>query len=87
MEYGSHNITSPKLLKRAVLSMDYPPVISCVLTYQEELRKTGRPVLARLVLLGADAEVVFMCKAYEEVDHQQLDGSKNCELWNRCTRP
>ena len=89
VDYGSKSITNPKLLKRAVRDMGYPPVISCVLTYQEELRRTGRPVLVRLDLTGADAdtELAFMCKAYEEVDHQQLDGSRNGKLWNGQMRP
>ena len=88
VEYGSKSITNPKLLKRAVCDMGYPPVITCVLVYREELRRTGRPVLVRLDLLGTDAgtELVFMCKAYEEID-QQLDGSRNGRLWNGQTRP
>ena len=42
----------------------------------------GRPVWVYLDLLGAEAdtELTFMCKAYEEADHQQLDGSSNGEL-------
>ena len=85
VDYGSHGITNPKLLKKAVSNMDYPPAISCVITYREELRKTGIPVLVRLDLLGADAgtELTFQCQAYEEVDCQQLNGSRNGELkWN-----
>ena len=84
VDYSSHGITNPKLLKKAVCNMDYPPAISCVITYREELRKTGRPVLVRLDLLGADAgtELTFQCQAYE-VDCQQLNGSRNGELkWN-----
>ena len=56
--------------------------ISCVVTYREELRRMGRPVWVYLDLLGAEAdtELTFMCKAYEEADHQQLDGSRNGEL-------
>ena len=81
VKYCSHSITNHQLLKRAVRDMGYPPAISCVLVYREELRRTGRPVLVRLDLLGADAdtELTFMCKAYE-ADHQQLDGSRNGEL-------
>ena len=80
VKYCSHSITNHQLLKRAVRYMGYPPAITCVLVYQEELRRMGRPVLVRLDLLGADAdtELTFMCKAYE-VD-QQLDGSRNGEL-------
>ena len=40
----------------------------------------GRPVLVRLDLTGASKELTFMCNAYEEVDHQQLNGSRNGEL-------
>ena len=80
MEYASHGITTSKLLERAVLNMGYPPAITCVLVYREELRRTGRPMLVRLDLTGAGKELTFMCKAYEEVDCQQLDGSRNGEL-------
>ena len=82
VKYGSLRITNPKLLKRAVRDMGYPPVISCAVTYREELRRTGRPVWVCLDLLGADTEteLTFMCKAYEEVGCQQLDGSRNGEF-------
>ena len=82
VKYGSLRITNPKLLKRAVRDMGYPPVISCAVTYREELRRTGRPVWVCLDLLGADTEteLTFMCKAYEEVGCQQLEGSRNGEL-------
>ena len=82
VKYGSLRITNPKLLKRAVRVMGYPPVISCAVTYREELRRTGRPVWVCLDLLGADTEteLTFMCKAYEEVGCQQLDGSRNGEF-------
>ena len=87
MKYGSLRITNYKLLKRAVRNMGYPPVISCAVTYREELRRTGRPVWVCLDLLGADAEteLTFMCKAYEEVGSQQLDRSSNGELKVRAT--
>ena len=79
VKYGSLRITNYKLLKRAVRDMGYPPVISCAVTYREELRQTGRPVWVCLDLLGADTEteLTFMCKAYEDVGCQQLDGSRN----------
>ena len=82
VKYGSHSITNPKLLKRAVRDMGYPPAISCAIIYREELRRTGRPMWVRLDLLGADVdtELTFVFKAYEEVDHQQLDESRNGEL-------
>ena len=82
VKYDSHSITDYKLLKRAVRDMGYPPVISCAVTYREELRRTGRPVWVCLDLLGADTEteLTFMCKAYEEVGCQQLDGSRNGEF-------
>ena len=79
MEYTSHGITSPELLEMAVLNMGYPPVITCVLVYRKELRRTGRPVWVCLDLTGAGKELTFMCKAYEEVD-KQLDRSRNGEL-------
>ena len=87
VKYGSLSITNYKLLKRAVRDMGYPPVISCAVTYREELRRTGRPVWVCLDLLGADTEteLTFMCKAYEEVGYQQLDGSRNGELKSRPT--
>ena len=87
VKYGSLRITDYKLLKRAVRDMGYPPVISCAVTYREELRRTGRPVWVCLDLLGADTEteLTFMCKAYEEVGCQQLDGSRNGELKSRPT--
>ena len=82
VKYGSLRITDYKLLKRAVRDMGYPPVISCAVTYREELRQRGRPVWVCLDLLGADTEteLTFMCKAYEEVGCQQLDGNKNGEF-------
>ena len=45
----------------------------------------GRPVWVYLDLLGADAdtELAFMCKAYEEADHQQLDKSRNGQGHNQ----
>ena len=84
VDYGSRSITNHRLLKKAVRNMDYPPAISCVITYREELRKTGIPVLVCLDLLGADVaddkkKLTFKCKAYE-VDCQQLNGSRNGEL-------
>ena len=82
VKYGSHSITNYKVLKKAMRDMGYPPVISCAVTYREELRRTGRPVWVCLDLLGADTEteLTFMCKAYEEVGCQQLDGSRNGEF-------
>ena len=72
VEYDSHGITTSKLLKRAILNTGYPPAITCVITYREELRRTGRPVLVCLDLLGADAgtKLTFKCKAYDEADCQ-----------------
>ena len=87
VEYTSHGITTSRLLERAVLNMGYPPAITCAVTYREELRRKGSPVWVHLDLTGAGKELTFMCKAYEKVDHQQLDGSRNGELWNGQTRP
>ena len=80
VEYTSHGITTPKLLERAVVNKGYPPAITCAVTYREELRRTGRPVWVQLDVNGAGKELTFMCKAYEEVDHLRLDGSRNGEL-------
>ena len=79
VEYTSHGITSPKLLKVAVLNRGYPPSIAFAVTYKEELRRTGRPVWVHLDLFGARKELTFSCKAYEE-DQQRLDVSRNGEL-------
>ena len=68
LEYGYHGITSPKLLEMAVNNRGYPPAITCVVTYQEELRITGKPVWVELDLLGADHELSFQCTAYEQAD-------------------
>ena len=80
MEYTSRGITSAKLLKRAVLNRGYPPSITFAVTYKEELKRTGRPVWVHLDLFGAGENLTFACKAYEEEDRQQLDGSGNGEL-------
>ena len=80
VEYNSHGITSPKLLKVAVLNRGYPPSITFAVTYKEELRRMGRPVWVQLDLLGAGKNLTFMCKAYEEENHKQLDRSRNGEL-------
>ena len=80
VEYTSHGITSPKLLKVAVLNRGYTPSITFAVTYNEELRKTGRPVWVHLDLFRAGKELKFACKAYEEKDQQRLDVSRNGEL-------
>ena len=82
MEYATNDITDYKLLKRAVATGGYPPTIKYAVTYNEELRRTGRPVWVCLDLQGAAAgiELTFRCKAYEENDCPQLDGSKNGRL-------
>ena len=76
VDYNSHGITSPKLLKVAVLNRGYPPSITFAVTYKEELSRTGRPVWVCLDLIGAGENLTFMCKAYEE----ELDRSRNGEL-------
>ena len=80
MEYTSSGITSPKLLKVAVLNRGYPPSITFAVTYREELRRTGKPVWVHLDMFGAGKELTFMCKAYEEHDQQRLGVSRNGEL-------
>ena len=82
VEYGSLGITTAKMLKTAVLSKGYPPTITLAVTYREDLRKKGNPVWVGMEIVGADAgkELTFMCKAYEEVHCQQLNGSMNGEL-------
>ena len=76
VKYDSYGITTPNLLEGAVLSRGYPPSITFATMY-EELRRTGRPVWVCLDLIGAGKELAFTCKAYEKVDQQQLNGSKN----------
>ena len=66
--------------------MAYPPAISCVFVYREELRKTGRPVLVSLDVTGAGKELTFMCKTYEEADDRQRDRSRNGELECCCEK-
>ena len=68
LEYDYHGITSPKLLEMAVNNRGYPPAITCVVTYQEELRISGNPMWVELDLLGAENKLSFMCKAYEQAD-------------------
>lgn len=68
MEYDYRSITNPKLLEMAVNNREYPPAITCAVTYKEELRRTGKPVWVVLELLGAENELSFMCKAYEQAD-------------------
>lgn len=68
LEYDYHGITNPELLEMAVNNRGYPPAITCAVTYQEELRRTGKPVWVVLELLGAEKELSFMCKAYEQAD-------------------
>ena len=81
VEYDSHGITSSKLLKTAVLNTGYPPAITFVVAYREELREKGNPVWVCLDILGADAgtKLTFMCKAYEDPHCHQLDVSRNGE--------
>ena len=78
MKYATYDITDDMLLETAVATGGYPPTIKYAVTYNEELRRTGRPVWVCLDLHGAAAErtLTFMCKAYEEKDCQQLDGSR-----------
>lgn len=79
LEYDYHGITNPKLLEMAVNNRSYPPAITCVVTYREELRRTGNPAWVILKLLGADNELTFMCKAYEQASSQHLDVTSNGE--------
>ena len=82
MEYATYGITDYKLLKRAVATGVYPPTIEYTVTYNEELRRTGRQVWVCLDLQGAAAgtELTFMCEAYEEKDCQPLYRSRNGRL-------
>ena len=64
VEYARRDITDDKLLKRAVTTGGYPPTIKYAVTYNEELRRTGRPaVWVCLDLQGAAAgrTLTFMC--------------------------
>jgi len=79
VKYATYEITDGTLLKRAVATGDYPPTIKYAVTYKKKLKRTGRPVWVHLDLLGAadDRKLTVMCKAYEEKDRQQLEGSRN----------
>ena len=77
MDYDNQGITSSDELEGAVLRGVYPPSITFAATYREELRRTGRPVWVHLDLFGAEKHLTFTCPAYEEIDQQQLNGSKN----------
>ena len=77
--YDFYEITNPKFLEMAVSHRSYPPSITYVVTYPEELRKTGRPVWVTLELLGADNELTFSCKAYEPADNEDLNGARKGE--------
>ena len=68
LEYDYHGIDTPELLEMTVYNRGYPPAITCVVTYQEELRITGKPMWVELDLLGADHELSFQCTAYEQAD-------------------
>ena len=74
LKYDYHGFTSPKHLEMAVNSLGYPPSITCLVAYREELRRTGKPVWVILELLGAETELSFTCKAYED-----LNGAGNGE--------
>ena len=45
----------------------YPPSITCVVTYNEELRGTGRPTKVGLHINGMDPKMEFQCTAYERI--------------------
>ena len=45
----------------------YPPSITCVVTYNEELRSVGRPTSVGLHISGMDPEMEFQCTAYERI--------------------
>ena len=67
VQYDCHSITSSKLLKEAVKESSYPPSITCVVMYNEELRSVGRPTEVELHISGMDPEMVFQCTAYERI--------------------
>ena len=81
VKYATYDIPDYKLLKRAVATGGYPPTMKYAVTYNEELRRTGNPVWVHLDIYGAaERTLTFMCKAYEEKDGLQLDGSRNGRL-------
>ena len=81
VDYPTYDITDDKLLETAVATGGYPPTIKYAVTYHEELRRTGNPVLVHLDIYGAaERTLTFMCKAYEEKDCLQLDGGRNGRL-------
>ena len=49
------------------MESSYPPSITCVVKYNEELRVTGRPTEVGLRIRGMDPEMEFQCKAYERI--------------------
>ena len=67
VQYNCHGITSPELLEMAVKVPSYPPSITCVVTYNEELRGTGRPTEVGLHISGMEPEMEFQCTAYERI--------------------
>ena len=77
LRYDTRGITSSKLLEMAVNNRDYPPAITCDVTYRKELRETGKPVFVvmDLHILGSETELTFKCKAYEPINNQQVNGT------------
>ena len=61
------------------MESSYPPSITCVVTYDEEFRGTGRPTEVGLHISGMDPEMEFHCKAYERIqgDWNQLSDCSN----------
>ena len=49
------------------MESSYPPSITCVVTYNEELRGTGRPTTVELRMSDMDPEMEFLCEAYERI--------------------
>ena len=65
VQYNDLSISSYKLLEEAVKESSYPPSITCAVTYDEELRRTGKPTEVKLRISGMDPKMEFQCKAYE----------------------
>ena len=58
----------------------YPPSITCAVTYDEALRRTGRPTEVELHISGIEPEMEFQCIAYERIQGNWsiICGRKKC---------
>ena len=73
VQYGCHAITSSQQLEKAVKDSSYPPTITCIVTCNKMLRRTGRFTLVRLLISGADPEMQFPLKTYEQIQGDTIE--------------